>query len=165
MEQLRSICESFGWKNVTSYIQSGNILFHSDTSETDQMADWLYQHLLDAFHFEVAVLVIPLQDYREMVANNPFSKDSAMEEQFQHITFLEKKPLPEKGNVLNEMDFSPEKWAIVDRAVYLFCPNGYGKSKLTNSFLERKLGVRATTRNWRTVTELLSIAEKMEPNR
>ena len=164
MEQLRSICESFGWKNVTSYIQSGNIVFQSETSAIDQLADRLHQQLLDAFHFDVTVLVIPIEDYREMVANNPFSKDSAMEEKFQHITFLENKPIPEKCKDLNEMDFSPEKWTIVNRAVYLFCPNGYGNSKLTNSHLERKLGVKATTRNWRTAIELLSIAEKMESN-
>ena len=63
---------------------------------------------------------------------------------------------PDRGRVqaLAEKRFEPDEFRVTQDAVYLHCPNGYGRSKLSNAFFEKHLGVAATTRNWRTVTTL-----------
>lgn len=72
---------------------------------------------------------------------------------------LSSKPQKIDFNTIEEKKLSGEEISFTDNAVYLYCPNGYGKSKLTNSFLETKLKVAATTRNWKTTNELLKIAQ------
>ena len=77
-----------------------------------------------------------------------------------HVTLLSTNPDPDKFSKIKNESFYPIEFRLLGTAVYLYCPEGYGKSKLTNEFLERKLGLKATTRNWRTMTELIQMAEK-----
>jgi uncharacterized protein (DUF1697 family) len=77
------------------------------------------------------------------------------------MTFLS--ALPEKSNIekIKEGQYQADDFSILGKAIYLYCPNGYSNSKLTNTFLETKLKVMATTRNWKTTKELLSMGEKL----
>ena len=77
---------------------------------------------------------------------------------FFFVTFLSEQPSNESIALLQEMKFDKEEYQLIEKALYLYCPNGYGKTKLNNNFLERKLGVSATTRNWKTVMKLFSIS-------
>ncbi len=88
-------------------------------------------------------------------------KDKKKDPSFYHITFLAETAGIGHVKKLDTLRFLPDEFLIVEKAVYLYCPNGYGIAKLSNKFLENKLKVSATTRNWKTTKELIAIAEKV----
>ena len=75
-----------------------------------------------------------------------------------HVTFLAEKPDVARVRELDPERAEPDEFKVVGQEIYLHCPNGYGRSKLTNAYFEKKLGVAATTRNWKTVTKLAELA-------
>ena len=75
-----------------------------------------------------------------------------------HITFLSDRPEKIKIEEIKNYNYAPDKFICSDKEVYVYCPNGYGNTKLNNTFFESKLNVSATTRNLRTVKELIRIA-------
>lgn len=164
MDVLRQMYTLLGFKNVQSYIQSGNVLFQCETSEKQNLEKKIVKKILETFHFEVFVLVKELDEIKEIVSNNPFVNIRNEDITRLHVTFLSSTPLKENLDKVNGQQYVPDEFIIIDKAIYLFCPNGYGNTKLSNNFFENKLKVSATTRNWKTTNELVSIAEKMENN-
>ena len=77
-----------------------------------------------------------------------------------YVTFLAEAPQPEKLEAIKAFTFEPEKYSVSGKEVYIYCENGYGNTKLENLFFEKKLKVTATTRNWRTVNELVKLSQK-----
>lgn len=148
MADLRLILEQSGLKNVQTYIQSGNVVFQSEETAPELLRGRIAASIQNHFGYPVPVLVIKALEYSEIVTNNPFSADH--DESLLHITFLAE--YPEKHLIEPMSDFLdlPNKFVIFKKAVYLFCPDGYSKTKISNSFLERKLKVLATTRNLKT---------------
>jgi uncharacterized protein (DUF1697 family) len=90
------------------------------------------------------------------VKNSPFKKEKYDETKL-HVTFLSEEPKSVPIDDLNTVRRGAEDFVVSGREIYLYCPNGYGVTKLSNSFFERKLKVSATTRNWRTVNTLLTM--------
>jgi uncharacterized protein (DUF1697 family) len=93
----------------------------------------------------------------KVVADNPFA-EAAAEPTKLHVTFLAGKPAAARVRELVKQTFEPNELRVVGQRVYLRCPDGYGRSKLSNTFLEKQLDVAGTTRNWRTVTKLAELA-------
>jgi uncharacterized protein (DUF1697 family) len=105
----------------------------------------------------VPVLVMVAQELAEIISANPFS--SSKDISLLHITFLSEIPDPNRINTLSVIQDSPNEFKIDKKAVYLFCPNGYSKTKLTNTLIERKLKVTATTRNLKTALALQQMTQ------
>jgi uncharacterized protein (DUF1697 family) len=161
MDALRQSCVALGFENVKTYIQSGNIVFNFRQTDNKKLSSKIAGAIKTTFGFDVPVLVMDIDELRQILKNNPFLKDKSKEFSFLHVTFLSDKPKQEYVNDLINRDFSPDCFHLASRSIYLYCPNGYSNSKLTNTFLESKLKVTATTRNWKTTNELVAIAEKM----
>ena len=106
------------------------------------------------------VIIIELNKLKQIIANNPFLNDETKDIAHLHVTFLS--DIPEVTNVSRIVngEYQNDEFQLMDSAIYLYCPESYSKSKLTNGFFENKLKVTATTRNWKTTNELFSIAEK-----
>ena len=160
MEVLRKIYENLGHHNVESYVQSGNVVFQSECNHEKEIAENIAQKIKEVFGFDVPVIVLSVEKLERIIRNNPFLKDAETDEAFFHITFLSEKPKSFSVEIIEQKKQPNEHIAFADDAVYLYCPNGYGKTKLHNTFLESKLKVAATTRNWRTTRKLLEMAEK-----
>ena len=158
MDLLRKSCESLGLKDVTTYLQSGNIIFTSKDSKPEALADLIMLEIEKDFGFHVPALVLPVDDLRQIVDRNPFAGNNEMETAFLHVTFLHSKPGKVDLSSIAVKKLEGEEISYTDRAVYLYCPKGYGITKLNNSFLEARLKVEATTRNWKTTNELLRTA-------
>ncbi len=94
----------------------------------------------------------------DIVKCNPFVKDKAIDQTKLHVTFLSDDPLKSAAELLQPLAVGEERLRIIDRAVYLYCPNSYGNTKLSNNAIEKKLGCGATTRNWNTTKTLLEMA-------
>jgi uncharacterized protein (DUF1697 family) len=161
MQALKELCESLAFTDVQTYIQSGNVVFKYKKTISKTLATLLSKSILETFGFEVPVLVLTEAEIKDVVNANAFVKDKTKDVQFLHVTFLEEIPSTEIVTNFRKNNFSPDEFLINTKAVYLYCPNSYSSSKLSNTFLENKLKVTATTRNWKTVNELLTMATKL----
>jgi len=161
MDALRQLYADLKFGNVKTYIQSGNVVFQSSDSDVENIEKIITKSINDKFGFEVPVIVLEFERLKQIASNNPFLSDLSKKPLYFHITFLSSCPDSENSKKLLETKFENEDYSIIDNVVYLYCPSGYSNSKLTNSFLENKLRVQATTRNWNTTNELILIAEKL----
>lgn len=151
MKDLRGILEDNNFKNVKTYIQSGNIGFDSSEKHSE-LAIKVEKIILAHFGFEVPVIVLKQDTVYEIIKAMPYSEEENL-----HVTFLKEVPSQEKVEVIRAIDFKPEEYLITDKAVYLKCADKYHKSRLSNNFFEKKLEVTATTRNWKTVNKLVEL--------
>jgi uncharacterized protein (DUF1697 family) len=161
MDALKKMCADLAFNNVQTYIQSGNIVFQSKTISTEKTSATINTNIKKLFGFDVPVITFTQTELEVVINSNPFSKDKTKDPAFFHITFLSGQPELQNIELLKQVDLKNDKYEIIDKAIYLYCPNGYSNSKLTNSFLETKLKITATTRNWKTTNELQNIANKV----
>lgn len=157
MGDLREVLGALGYEEVETYLQSGNALFTTAATESDAVGGEIAQALRSRLGMEVKVLVRTAGELAEVVEGNPFPEGTAEPKKL-HVAFLSAAPDDERLAALDPAPYEPDELRLGDRAVYLWYPNGYGRTKLTNDVLERKLGVTATTRNWNTVVNLLERA-------
>ena len=157
MADLKSLLEKAGYLTVRTYIQSGNIVLQWSGVDETQLAADISALIKKEYEFEVPVMAIPSKEWAEIISNQPFDNEDISK---LYLTLLSDSPTKETIDSINPDDFLPlEFFKIIGRSVYLHCPNGYGKSKLTNDFWERKLKLSATTRNWRTSLTLLEMGQ------
>ena len=154
---LKALYETLGFTNLVTYIQSGNVIFTAKV--TKNLEQIIEQAITKKYAFDVPVLIITPEELSRVIAKNPFLKDKTVDPEKLHVTFLSTKPVQELLDKLAPAHYLPDRFNIIGSTVYLSCPNGYGQTKLTNTFFENKLKVRATTRNWKTVKKLLEIAQ------
>jgi uncharacterized protein (DUF1697 family) len=161
MADLRAFFESQRHTNVTTYVQSGNVVSKSRSKSEAKVADAIEQAIAHDLGLEVTVLVRTPEALSRVLAANPFASGPADPTKL-HVTFLHDEPAVAAVRAVDTADiaakFSPDEFAIAGREVYVHCPNGYGNTKINNTFFEKKLGVAATTRNWKTVTQLVELA-------
>lgn len=156
MADLRALLESLGAEDVETYVQSGNVVFKSAHRPGDLTAA-IEAGIHDELGLEVTVLVRTRQQLEKLVARNPFT-GGRRESAKLHVTFLAGEPDRAKVRRLDPARAEPDEFRVAGREIYLHCPAGYGRSKLTNAYFEKQLGVAATTRNWKTVTNLAELA-------
>ena len=157
MESLRAAFEEMGFAHVKTYVQSGNVIFETNEPPAS-LAAKIERKILDEFGFDVPVLTKSSKEMIEIVKRNPFLKDGSIDQSKLHVTFLSDDPPRNALELLTPLAAGAEQARIVGRAVYLYCPNGYGNTRLTNTVIEKKLSCRATTRNWATTNKLLEMA-------
>jgi uncharacterized protein (DUF1697 family) len=155
MPELRALVEDLGCTDVSTYVQSGNVVFRSGRGAAP-LAKAIEQGIRSEIALEVTVVIRNGRQLARLVAGSPFGGPKGKENTL-YVTFLAGKPDRERARRLAEESYDPERFELVGEDVYLFFPNGYGRSKLNNALLERRLGVAATTRNWRTVTALAEL--------
>ena len=160
MDALRLMYAGLGYIDIQSYIQSGNVIFQTVSVDAKLLETTISTKIFETFGLLVPVLVLTLDELKIALNNNPYVIDSAKDPVFMHLTFLSDFPDNDKLNKISGLDFSPDEVICLGKVIYLYCPKGYGITKLNNSFFEKKLKLTATTRNLRTATELLIMAEK-----
>jgi uncharacterized protein (DUF1697 family) len=157
MGELKKLYGSLDFKNVKTYIQSGNVIFECSDTNVSKLINKIERKIKNFFGFDVLVLIRTIPEMQKLIENNPFAKKNTSK---LHVTFLSDTPTQSPMDEINKIKDQSEEFFISDKEIYLFCPNGYGRSKLSNNFFERKLGLSATTRNWNTVNKLLELAEQ-----
>ncbi|WP_339921938.1 DUF1697 domain-containing protein [uncultured Cyclobacterium sp.] len=160
MADLKSMFEDLGYKEVLTYIQSGNVIFTAENKMSDiQMADLIEQAIKSKFGFDVPVIVRTAQELNNTFNENPFYGKADTDINKLHITFLNKEP--EKGNLekIQALEFPPDKFLVKGKDIFIYCDGKYHQSKLTNNFFEGKLKTSATTRNLKTVSKLCELSQ------
>ncbi|MDC8002936.1 DUF1697 domain-containing protein [Aureisphaera galaxeae] len=152
MADLRELFESLGFQSVQSYIQSGNVIF---SSEEKELAAKIERAIFDTWGWKVPVFVRTAKEIEAVLANCPYPQEKKEKSYF---SLLYDMPSAEKIEAASQISYPNEEFFITEQCIYFYCSTGYGKAKLSNNWFERKLGVSATARNYRTLTKLLELA-------
>lgn len=158
MPELRALLTELGLGDVRTHLQSGNAVFDSDRGDEDSLAADIAAALVRRFGFSVDVLVRDGAYLRAVADACPFPAD-ALEAKQLHVTYLSEPVGPEQLASVDPSAYAPEDFKIGDRVLYLYAPDGLGRSKLAVALGRPSLlkGVVATTRNWNTVTKLMEL--------
>lgn len=158
MDELRLLMQELKLKNVQTYIQSGNLIFEYSKVIDFELAKKIGEKIYQNYGFQVPVITRTLSEWKYVFDNNPFLKDRNEDISKLHVTFLADNPQQEYLDKIKELNYPPDEFIIAGKHIYLFCPNGYGITKFSNTFFENKLKVTATTRNVKTVKTVLDLA-------
>jgi len=158
MERLRASFAALGFGEVRTYVQSGNVVFQSERKSPAELTRTIEAKIQRDFGFTVPVLVKTSKELARIVHKNPLLRVKGIDVSKLHVTFLSDAPPKTATKVLEDLATTRERFRILNREIYLYCPDGYGNSKLTNNTIEKKFSLVATTRNWRTVSALLEMA-------
>ncbi|MDD1725756.1 MAG: DUF1697 domain-containing protein [Euryarchaeota archaeon] len=155
MTDLKRAFEELGFENVSTYGQSGNVVFDSHAKSVYH-ATHIEEKLSESFWLSTNVFIRTQQELERIIENNPLIHEQDIAIDKLHVTFLLDKP---DASVASNLDIRPddgEKFVVIGKEVYLYCPNGYARTKLNNAAFEKKLNTLATTRNWKTTNKLVS---------
>ena len=156
MAELKAFFESLGFQNVLTYIQSGNVIF--DAGEQPE-ASFLEHRIQERFQTRNAAVVLKTpEEIAAVVRENPFKDRPGFNTKKLYVHYLENRPDKERMEALAEFSFEDEFFIIRDRLIYVYCDTDRGRNKLSNTFFEKKLGLRATARNWNTTSKLLLLS-------
>ncbi|MEO6905006.1 MAG: DUF1697 domain-containing protein [Ginsengibacter sp.] len=159
MADLKALYEKLGFKNVSTYIQSGNVIFESNEKLPDtELAKKIETTIDRKYGFEVVVIIRSEEEMKGTISSNPFLKEKNSDTKRLYVTFLSEIPAKENVESIGNVDFSPDRFIIFEKVVYIYVDNGYGETRISNNFFEKKLKVKATTRNWNTVNKLSDLA-------
>ena len=158
MADLKMLFEALAFKQVQTYIQSGNVVFESDETDISSLIEKIESKISSAYQFEVPVQVFTIEVLKEVHRQNPFIGNSDADISHLHLTFLEHEPDTGSWESIESIDNGNDELKRMGSFVYIYCPNGYGKTKLNNNVFERKLKMKATTRNWKTIEKLVELA-------
>ncbi|WP_044402547.1 DUF1697 domain-containing protein [Lacinutrix sp. Hel_I_90] len=156
MAELRVALSALAFKNIHTYIQSGNVVFESSEKDTSILEVKIFSSIKKQFGFEVPVLVKTNLEMKAIFRACPFSEKKKVSSYF---TLLNSAPEKELIDSLNTVAFDDEEIVATRNVVYFFSEKGYGKAKCNTNFIERKLKVTATTRNYKTMIKLLELSE------
>lgn len=157
MERLRAVCAELGATNARTYVQSGNVVFAAPGSAS-RWAPALERKLAGESRLAVSVIVRTAAEMAKVFDDNPFLNGKGIDPARLHVTFLQQRPAKTAVKTLDSLNAGADRLKLVGKEIYLHCPNGYGRTKLSNDALEKVLGVRATTRNWNTVNKLYQMS-------
>jgi uncharacterized protein (DUF1697 family) len=161
MEQLRGLCNGLGFQNVETHVQSGNIVFQTTMEDPSILSKRINDTILRSSGFDAPVIIRTAKEMQRVIANNPFVKEKGVDPSKLHVTFLAESVKKDLTNELEALAANPDRFRAAPREIYLYCPNGYGRTKLSNNAIEKALSVTATTRNWRTTKALSEMVSKL----
>ncbi len=156
MEELRKVFEDMGFKNVRSYIQSGNIIFEAPKTKDETLSSKIEKQLDKVYGYEVTVVIRTIPELEEIIKKYPFSKVKGHEEGKIYAAFLNREP--DKNNVKELISLSSknEMFHLNGKNLYILVNVSFPESLMGKNIVEKKLKVRATVRNWNTVNKLAS---------
>jgi len=159
METLKTTLEAVGFQNVQTYIQSGNVFVDTDEENAAAVGFKIKQEIFKAFGHEVPVVVIGKTDLEACFKNNPFLKEKELDIKKLYVAFISTTLRSDSINDLKMSQVKPDEASIDANRIYIKYAVGAGKTRLEQKYIEKKLNVTATIRNWNTVTQLLKLFE------
>ena len=162
MDALRALYSPLKFESPQSYLQSGNVIFKTSERNLDAVAKRLHSAIEKKFSCSTDVILRTTDDFRTIIKRNPFAKRADVEPGKLVVIFLAADPGNEARKAVLDQKFSPEELHATGRELYIYFPNGQGKSKLPFPRIYKLLQTPGTGRNWNSVTNMLEMAEKLE---
>jgi uncharacterized protein (DUF1697 family) len=153
MADLRAIYEAMGCEDVTTYLQSGNVVFRR--TRPGAVPAEVEAAIRRAFGLDIRVLGRTHDELARVVAADPFPGAEASQ---RLVMFLSEAPSPDVARGSGHVTSGRDEALLVGMEVHLHCPDGLARTKLMGLLSDRRLGVAATARNWRTVTSLRDLS-------
>jgi uncharacterized protein (DUF1697 family) len=162
MEDLRALYVSLKLEDPRTYVQSGNVIFRAKEKNSAALAKKIQNAVQHSFGFGPEVILRTTEELRNAVAANPFAGRREIEPGKLLVTFLAGEPSSAAHTTLAGLKAHPEELHLKGKELYIYFPNGAGRSKLPWSNVERLVKTTGTARNWNSVTKMLAMAEEME---
>jgi len=160
MDALRSLFVTLKFEEPQTYVQSGNIVFKTSERNLGLVAARIKQAITKKFACSPEIMLRTVTELRAVVSNNPFAKRTNIEPGKLHAFFLAAQPAKNAEENLRQLAIRPEELHLVGRELFIYFPNGVGKSKLPWARLDKALQTPGTGRNWNSVTKVLEMAER-----
>jgi uncharacterized protein (DUF1697 family) len=157
MADLAAAFREAGCGDVQTYIQSGNVLFTAPPALARRIPAAIARALRDGFGLEVPVVVRSAAELCRVVETNPFAGRRGVVAAAFHVAFLADRPPARRVAALDPQRSPGDEFRVLGREVYLCCPGGIGRTKLTNAWFDAGLGTTSTLRNWNTVVKLAEL--------
>jgi uncharacterized protein (DUF1697 family) len=157
MDALKAMLENIGFQNVVTYIQSGNVFVDTEEESASKVGFIIKQEIFKTFGHEVPVVVITKEDLELCFKNNPFLKEKDFDTKKLYVAFISVALKKESINDLKISQFKPDEASIDENRIFIKYAVGAGKTRFDQKYIEKKLNVTATIRNWNTVTNLLNM--------
>ena len=159
MAELKTIYEKLGFENVITYIQSGNVIFDTGNKNASDISRAIENTISKKFGFDVPVLIRTRDELVKIIDKCPY-KHIDYEKEGNKVIVSIAATTPDQANIkaIQQYVKPPEELNVINREIYLYCPKGYGKSKLSNNFLENKLLITASGRNIKTLLKLYELS-------
>jgi uncharacterized protein (DUF1697 family) len=156
MSDLLSIYKKLGFKDAVTYIQSGNVVFTSTENEK-KIATEIEKAILKKFGYSVPVMVRTADEIQRINQLNPYIHESDFEAGKSSVIFLYNEPDSDQVAKVADINYPPDMFKIIGREIFIYCPDGFGRTKLYTNFFENKMKVTGTARNWKTITAISEI--------
>jgi len=153
MKDLAAMFVTAGCSHVTTYIQSGNVVFSAPAAMLKKLPMTISRKIAESSGHRVPVVVRSHDELAAVIRGNPFLQAGEAEKTL-HVVFLADLPAAEAVGKLDPNRSSGDRFSVLGREIYLHLPNGMGNSKLTNAWMDSKLSTVSTARNWATVLKL-----------
>ncbi|MDR7211978.1 DUF1697 domain-containing protein [Flavobacterium piscis] len=157
MEALKTMLENIGFSNVRTYVQSGNVFVDSEEESESKVGFMIKQEIFKVFGHDVPAVVIAKTDLEKCFKNNPFLKVKEVDTKKLYVAFISVALKSENINDLKISQFKPDEASIDENRIFIKYAVGAGKTRFDQKYIEKKLNVTATIRNWNTVTNLLKM--------
>jgi uncharacterized protein (DUF1697 family) len=118
--------------------------------------------ITERFNYQVPVMVRTIEEMENYTALNPFLDDTNFDASKMAVLLLHDSPSEAQKDKVKDIDYPPDKFKIIDKEIFIYCPNGFGRTKLYTNFFENKMKVIGTARNWKTITTILGLAVKQQ---
>ena len=160
MEALKAMLENIGFTNVRTYVQSGNVFVDTEEESASKVGFMIKQEIFKVFGHDVPAVVIDKTDLEKCFKNNPFLKEKEVDTKKLYVAFVSTALKNDNINDLKISQFKPDEASIDGSRIFIKYAVGAGKTRFDQKYIEKKLNVTATIRNWNTVTTLLKIYEE-----
>lgn len=157
MRDLVELFEQAGCSDVKTYIQSGNVVFKAAARTGERLVAAVEKRITERFALTVPIVLRTSEELVKVARANPFLARKR-DEKTLHVIFLADAPSAGAIASLDAQRSPPDEFTVAGREIYVFSPNGVGRSKLTNDYFDRKLATTSTGRNWRTVLTLVELS-------
>jgi uncharacterized protein (DUF1697 family) len=161
MTDLEALFKKLGFTDVETFIQSGNVIFKDpEDKQPLEIVAKVEEAILKKFKLKIPVLIRTEGDLKDVISCNPFSVEVNFNPEKLAVVFLYELPREEQIEKVRNIDYPPDKFKIKGKEIFIYCPNGFGKTKLYTNFFENKMKVIGTARNWKTINTLYDLASK-----
>lgn len=157
MSLLKALLTDLGLIKVQTYIQSGNVVFMYEKNNSLFLKELIEREIAKKFDFKVEVILRTWDELTKVYSQKPFTEGEGFLDTAVYITFIDNNSGSESVKLVDDKRFMPDRYEVFGDEIYLYCPGGYGNTKLNNAYFERKLKKTATTRNLNTVRQLLEM--------
>lgn len=162
MDLLCALCTTLKFSDPRTYVQSGNVVFRSSERSLRRVAQQLEDGIERQFGFRTDVIVRSAAEMRDVVKRNPFAERRNIDPKRLLVLFFGQEPGSDAKAKVSAMKVNAEELRLSGRELYVYFPDGIGRSKVSTPAIEKALKTPGTGRNWNSVTKLLEMAEAID---